>query len=1280
MFQINNQLVLDEEYDENYQPTEEEVYEYAQVIGIDPLREPELLYIARQGIVAPLPNDWKPCQDPSGDIYYFNFSTGDSVWDHPCDEHFRELVEKERMLLRKKSLEKKKVKKNKDQKTKKENFGTLAPLKGESGPQLSSLKSNHGKLGSLLSTGNPLGVTLQSNVNPLAKSGIPSKIGLTADLKNPTKINNTETKTNSKNNLRDSFAFSLGKTGENVNFEMSDLSEYSDGKPKFTLGLHAQDIANLSYDESDDDNQRSADDKDDETELDFGINSGLAARLEGMTIENLPRYNMSNDDDDSDSKSYKFDIKNSFNEDKLRQEVLKIKQSNEKLGPDQNLWKNVKLMNNANFQLQSNEGSESYANSNSIDDENVMILERFQKGVDINSSANLETQSKDLKYFKEKLMKEETEEKEKLDAQFKADIAKLRSEHESKKLDEEKRLKEELNLEVQKLKAKYEIETKNEENKIKVDHQSIITQLKNKLDLEMQQFTAKLKEDKDVELKRLKAEDEKEIEKHKSNLKDSLLKFKEDIEKQNELDKKSLQDNLEKEKRLMLDNVKKQFEKETEELRSNLFNEHNLRINSLKADIEGKYEEDENIFKDSLNQSKFAQISGNMSYINEAEENHKYAIKEMNEKHSEEIRKLSQKFIHQLEEIKKEFEEKVIAEKTNGEQKLSTELKEFQKYHQNEIEQQNQQHEAKLNLLRSTFNKQNEELEEKTKNLEKISSDIQEKKEKLIGLENDLRTKKESITNELNELNKKTSEVSKANRNKEHDINLLSIKKQQFQNEISNLMENEVSLRETIGMLQTSKSVLEGNLSELMEKKNNILDKIKEENEIFLAQQHQHEDLVLDLKSQVKNLQDFLQTLENEKLQIKGNRKVQCIDVSTNTDFVSIKPESDLSQSNVQEMLNEDRKSPLSLKDLQKEAVKEDAEIKKNGVSSGGMNNIKNFKNIQSRLSRRVWLESDSESLQSTEADDYEKYARKLKYGSVEDSEEIQRAQLFLLKNRESLRQAGLSKVPEDQKYIHSDLHKRLSPSAAKVLKRVRMKLAQERAEIDEAISSITEQYEEVHNDERVSLRTKIPEDFIDVDNYIETISDADYVSNRRDRLKQMRDQRYRLYEKLDYQPWIENITANNRDNFEDDFTYVRRKIDKKRFPMNNSDNKYEDETRYAYPAEIRHNIPYEGQRKSHLEHNDESFFVKTIPTPTVEERLEMKWRKYFGDRQAPSYQSSRVSWGHASALENLRNSGNTVFNGQDFATERRLQSHAEWLKSLSKSNNFASLASSITH
>ncbi|XP_058490325.1 centrosomal protein of 164 kDa-like [Solea solea] len=93
---IGDQLILEEDYDENYAPSEQEIQEYAREIGIDPDREPELLWLAREGIVAPLPPEWKPCQDVTGEIYYFNFSSGQSTWDHPCDEHYRRLVVQER--------------------------------------------------------------------------------------------------------------------------------------------------------------------------------------------------------------------------------------------------------------------------------------------------------------------------------------------------------------------------------------------------------------------------------------------------------------------------------------------------------------------------------------------------------------------------------------------------------------------------------------------------------------------------------------------------------------------------------------------------------------------------------------------------------------------------------------------------------------------------------------------------------------------------------------------------------------------------------------------------------------------------------------------------------------------------------------------------------------------------------------------------------------------------------------------------------------------------------
>ena len=62
-----------------------------------------LRWIAREGLKAPLPENWKPCKAAeAGEVYYFNFATGESVWDHPCDEHYRKLFEEEK---RKRALE-----------------------------------------------------------------------------------------------------------------------------------------------------------------------------------------------------------------------------------------------------------------------------------------------------------------------------------------------------------------------------------------------------------------------------------------------------------------------------------------------------------------------------------------------------------------------------------------------------------------------------------------------------------------------------------------------------------------------------------------------------------------------------------------------------------------------------------------------------------------------------------------------------------------------------------------------------------------------------------------------------------------------------------------------------------------------------------------------------------------------------------------------------------------------------------------------------------------------
>ncbi|KAI9144656.1 hypothetical protein BKA69DRAFT_1025491 [Paraphysoderma sedebokerense] len=53
-------VILEEAYDENYEPTQEEIIEYAEFLGINAKTEQHLLWIAREGLRAPLPSEWKP--------------------------------------------------------------------------------------------------------------------------------------------------------------------------------------------------------------------------------------------------------------------------------------------------------------------------------------------------------------------------------------------------------------------------------------------------------------------------------------------------------------------------------------------------------------------------------------------------------------------------------------------------------------------------------------------------------------------------------------------------------------------------------------------------------------------------------------------------------------------------------------------------------------------------------------------------------------------------------------------------------------------------------------------------------------------------------------------------------------------------------------------------------------------------------------------------------------------------------------------------------------------
>jgi hypothetical protein len=98
--------IMQEELDEEYEPTIEEIEEYAKYLGMDMQEDRDLFYIAKEGLKAPLPDQWKPCRSPGGNIYYYNFENNKMQKDHPCDDYYKRYYLQERGQVRKKKEEK----------------------------------------------------------------------------------------------------------------------------------------------------------------------------------------------------------------------------------------------------------------------------------------------------------------------------------------------------------------------------------------------------------------------------------------------------------------------------------------------------------------------------------------------------------------------------------------------------------------------------------------------------------------------------------------------------------------------------------------------------------------------------------------------------------------------------------------------------------------------------------------------------------------------------------------------------------------------------------------------------------------------------------------------------------------------------------------------------------------------------------------------------------------------------------------------------------------------
>ena len=66
----------------------------------------ELMFIAKQGLMEPVPEPWEAQRDQNDMILYYNTETGEQTHQHPCDDAYRQLFrEKKATLMKERGLE-----------------------------------------------------------------------------------------------------------------------------------------------------------------------------------------------------------------------------------------------------------------------------------------------------------------------------------------------------------------------------------------------------------------------------------------------------------------------------------------------------------------------------------------------------------------------------------------------------------------------------------------------------------------------------------------------------------------------------------------------------------------------------------------------------------------------------------------------------------------------------------------------------------------------------------------------------------------------------------------------------------------------------------------------------------------------------------------------------------------------------------------------------------------------------------------------------------------------
>lgn len=766
---INDQLILEEDYDENYQPSEEEIFEYAQIIGIDPKTEPHLIYIAREGICAPLPDHWRPCQDPKGDIYYFNFASGESIWDHPCDEFYRKMVMEERKKLSmnrggpparggptagssagakkgkggKADGGKKKDKKNKAAEK-------LGPLKAEQSKGIPSMHRNSSGLEPMMSSSGQLAPLRGS-----AGNSQPVKSSL-----------NTTTGSFKSNNPN-----ALSKSG-NLTSSMS-IPIYS---TEYEEDEIERPVHEVDYQESDEGSEKSKleteseDSEDYGKDIDFGIDKNLSERIMDMAIENLDPVRGS------------LEKLQDFEGTMSAMSTARVESPGGKISPLDRMEEDRKrraeiAASAAERRLIGQDSYHSYEKKSDLHDENQLRASYDNSLMELEKKLRQEHDNRKLELFEEKDIK----------------IRKLQDE-----------VKRELEEEERKI-------MKDKEQQVKQQMESALEKLRNEVGSLQREEQTKLEEEKRKCLERLQQQVDLATASEQKRLENQKQEAIESMQSKQKYELDNLKDDLERKHREKVDR-----------LRTEQAERHDEDMKRIKDEIKRLQEQEREQKEQELEMARQRQkaIDDLDRGLDEVLSERRQEIKQQQQK---ELSRVQEDHSGRLRKIRQEYEEKEDDEKKLLNEKLDAEKRRMQKQYEKESDDLRRNYERKKETLAEQLEDEEEEFQDKRAELERKKLQIEKEFKNLDTQERKLEEKRKAFRENTASFDREQDDAfSSRNTNlSAKELERMKEERRQYQEEIR-------QEREELDQLKAEKRVLEADITKLKMNKEQLTRKLSD--------------------------------------------------------------------------------------------------------------------------------------------------------------------------------------------------------------------------------------------------------------------------------------------------------------------------------------------------------------------------------------------------------------------------------------------------------------------